>query len=162
MSSRTILWIILLSLCSSITQAEPETELRFIAGTSAFLDEDIPFDHSIFGGSVGVHLTERLRIEPQFLYMQGPGNDSDYVISGNVSYDLIEKEGLELYIVGGGGFLYNRNQFGTGPAFSSTEWIANGGVGFKLNVSKRIFIAPEFRLGYEPLFLATVSVGYKF
>jgi hypothetical protein len=136
-------------------------EAKFIFGTSAFLDEEIPFDHSIFGGSIPIHLTERLSIEPQLLYMKGPGTDRDLIVMGNVAYDFFKKERFEIYVVGGGGILSNSQQFGSSK-FTAQEWTANGGVGAKIFLSKRVFVAPEFRFGLEPLLMATTAVGFRF
>ena len=137
-------------------------EVRFIIGKSAFLDEDTPFDHTIFGAAFAIGITEHLRIEPQFLYMDGPGPDEDFTITGNIAYDLIQSERLDFYIIGGAGLINQRDRIGDGPAFSSSEGTASGGAGVKIKFTDRLFVAPEFRLGYEPLYLFTVSLGYKF
>ena len=162
MYTKSMLLFVVLIICAAAGSAEAEGEAELIFGTSAFLDEDIPFDHFVIGASYGIELTEKLRIEPQFLAMIGPGNDRDYVITGNIAYDLLEKGNFELYAVAGAGLLHHRNQFGPGPAFSANDAIFNGGIGVKIHLPKRIFIAPEFRIGFEPLYLATVSFGYSF
>jgi hypothetical protein len=159
----TILFIAVFMIC--VATAEPvaaEGETKLILGAAAFLDEDIPFDHLMIGASYAIELTEKLRIEPQFIAMFGPGNDRDYAVTGNIAYDLLERQNIELYVVGGAGLLHHRNQFGSGPAFSGNEAIYNGGIGVKIHVSERLFIAPEFRVGGEPLFLGTISIGYSF
>jgi hypothetical protein len=162
MFTKLMLFISLLMVVVSACPVQAQGESRLILGGSAFLDEETPFDHFITGVSYGFDLTGRLRIEPQFLVMFGPGNDRDYVITGNVAYDFLEKENLELYVVAGAGLLHHRNQFGPGPAFSGNEATFNGGVGMKIQITERMFLSPEFRLGTEPLFVATVGVGYRF
>ena len=162
MRGKAILYFVVVLLFTSLVQADSKNEVRFIVGKSAFLDEDTPFDHTVFGGAFAIGITERLRIEPQVLYMDGPENDKDFTITGNIAYDLIQSERLDLYIVGGAGLLHQRDQIGTGPAFSSSEGTANGGAGIKIKLTDRLFVAPEFRMGTEPLFLFTVSLGYKF
>ena len=162
MYTKLMLLFVVLIICAAAGTVQAEGEAELILGTSAFLDEDIPFDHFVIGTSYGFELTEKLRIEPQFLAIIGPENDRDYVITGNIAYDLLEKQNFELYVVAGAGLLHHRNQFGPGPGFSANEAIVNGGIGVKIHVSERIFIAPEFRIGFEPLYLATVSIGYSF
>lgn len=149
---------------SSVAFSEEErlnTELKLVLGTSAFLDEEIPFDHFLAGGSMRFYLTKRLSVEPQFLYMKGPGSDRDYTLTGNVGYDLAVGKKYAVYAAGGAGLLRHTERFQTGN-FSVNDWTANGGIGVRLFVSEKFFVAPEFRFGWEPLLTTQIGIRYSF
>jgi hypothetical protein len=141
---------------------QPSNDFKLVLGASAFLDEEIPFDHFIVGGSVRFGLTKRLSVEPQFLYMSGPGSDRDYMLTGNISYDLLSAPRYSIYVVGGGGLFHHTEQFPIVGEFSDNEGTFNGGIGARLYFTEQFFIAPEFRLGWEPLLITQVGIGYRF
>lgn len=149
------------SLAYSAEPDQPSRDLKLVLGTSAFLDEEIPFDHFIAGASMRFGLTKRLSVEPQFLYMSGPGSDRDYTLIGNISYDLMKSSRYELYVVGGAGLIRHSEDFQRGT-FSTNEWTSNGGLGVRLFITDQFFIAPEFRFGWEPLLSTQVGFGYSF
>lgn len=158
------LFILLLCLISFAHSAEPDqpsNDFKLVLGASAFLDEEIPFDHFIAGGSVRFGLTKRLSVEPQFLYMSGPGSDRNYTLTGNISYDLLTSSRCSIYVVGGAGLLHHTEQFPNGE-FSANEWTANGGIGVRLHLTEQCFVAPEFRFGWEPLLSTQVGIAYSF
>jgi opacity protein-like surface antigen len=136
-------------------------DVKVIAGASAFLDEDIPFDHLVIGGAFSFHMTERLSVEPQMLYMNGPDSDRDLVLMGNVFYELAAGNRYSIYVVGGAGILNHKRRFGT-STFSANEVTGNGGLGVKVFLTKNVFIAPEFRFGWEPFMTAQAAFGYSF
>ena len=160
-----VLTFILIALSSFAFSDEPKSshalEGKFIFGTSAFIDEDIPFDHSIMGGSIPIRISDKLSVEPQFLYMKGPRSDRDLTLTGNVIYNLTTRERFTFYVVGGAGLLRHTQRFGT-DEFSSYELTANGGIGARIFLTRRLFIAPEFRFGWEPLMTTTAAIGYSF
>ncbi len=158
------IFLLLLCLTSFAHSAEPDQlshDLKLMIGASAFLDEEIPFDHFIAGGSMRFGLTKRLSVEPQFIYMRGPGSDRDYTLTGNISYDLLTATRYSVYVVGGAGLLHHTEQFPSGE-FSTNEWTANGGLGVRLHLTEQFFVAPEFRFGWEPLLSTQVGIGYAF
>jgi hypothetical protein len=140
---------------------EMNRDLKLVIGTSAFLDEEIPFDHFDVGASIRFGLTKRLSIEPQFVYLSGPGSDRDYMLTGNIAYDLISASRYSMYVVGGGGLFRHTEQFPNGE-FADNEWTGNGGVGVRLRLTEQFFIAPEFRFGWEPLLTTQIGIGYSF
>ena len=155
--------LVLLFCFASITYSdEMNRDLKLIIGASAFLDEEIPFDHFDVGASIRFGLTKRLSIEPQFLYMSGPGSDRDYTLTGNISYDLLHSSRYSIYVVGGGGLFHHTEQFPIAGEFSDSEWTASGGIGARLRLTEQLFIAPEFRFGWEPLLTAQIGIGYSF
>jgi hypothetical protein len=140
---------------------QPSHDLKLVLGTSAFLDEEIPFDHFIAGGSLRFGITKRFSVEPQFLYMSGPGSDRDYTLTGNISYDLLTAPRFAVYTVAGAGLIRHSERFQRGE-FSVNEWTVNGGIGVRLYLTERFFVAPEFRFGWEPLLSTQVGIGYSF
>ncbi len=160
-----LLVLVLLSISPVAFSQEPDKkpspEASMIVGTSAFLDEDIPFDHFVIGASMRFYLSKRLSAGPQFLYTTGPDSDRDYSLVGNVAYDMISENKFVLYAVGGAGILHHSEGFGN-TTFSDNEGTASGGIGAKLFLTERLFVTPEFRLGWEPLFTASIGIGYSF
>jgi hypothetical protein len=47
-----------------------------------------------------------------------------------------------------------------GKFFWGTQPIATG-LGFKIGTSDHLFLAPEFRIGWEPNLQSTLSFGYR-
>jgi len=139
-------------------------EGRVTLGAAAFLDEDTPLDHFVVGGSARFYLTGRFSLEPEFTYMVGPGSDRDYTLVPNVAYDLLQSDKATVYVIGGAGLLHHREEFpgAPDPDFSTTNWTATGGIGVKVFLSDRIFVAPEFRFGWDPLIRISGSIGRVF
>ena len=132
------------------------------AGHAAFVDED-PIDHFMFGGAARLALTPRLSVGPEVVYMIGPGADRDLFVTGNVWFDLLRPGAgrrVTPYVVAGGGFMRHRDEFITD--FTSTEGAFTGGVGLRIALHDRWYIAPEARLGWETHSRLTASVGYAF
>ena len=160
--SKYALFSLLILFCSFHTMYAGEIQPRLTAGGAAFLDEETPLDHSIIGGSVEFYLTPRLSVAPELIYMRGPGTDRDLTLMGNMAYDLARFGKNSVYVVGGAGILHNTAKFpgSIDPVSSFSEWTAGGGVGAKLFLSNSIFVAPEFRFGWEPLYRITGSIGF--
>jgi hypothetical protein len=157
-----ILILIFCSISSTAFCEEPHrVEAKLVFGASAFLDEDIPFDHSILGGSVPFRITNRMSVEPQFLYMEGPGSDRDFTLTGNILYDVVTRDRFTFYVVGGAGLIRNTQRFGTRD-FSASDWTANGGIGAKFFITEKLFVSSEFRFGWEPLLTTIAAIGYRF
>jgi hypothetical protein len=140
----------------------PTNDFKMVLGASAFLDEEIPFDHFDIGASMRFGLTKRLSVEPQFLYLSGPGSDRDYTLTGNISYDLLTNSHFSVYVVCGGGLIRHTESFFQSGDFSVNDWTANGGIGARIHFTEQLFIAPEFRLGFEPLLTTQIGIGYSF
>jgi hypothetical protein len=155
------LLVLLLSLASNSYSDDLNHDLKLVIGTSAFLDEEIPYDHFLAGASMRFGITKRFSIEPQFLYIKGPCCERDYTLTGNISYDLLTAPLYTVYAVAGAGLIRHVERFQSGD-FSVNEWTVNGGLGVRLHITDRFFIAPEFRFGWEPLLSTQVGLGYSF
>jgi hypothetical protein len=136
-------------------------ELRGTVGYSNFLDEG-PMHHLVTGGRPGSMSTNRVAIEPEFLFMYRSHRDIDFHFIPNVVFDFTKRESrVQPYAIGGVGLQRHRELTGIGYYWSNT-WIGSAGIGTKIFLSDRLYVAPEFRLGLEPIVRITGSVGYVF
>jgi hypothetical protein len=139
--------------------AQTRVEARGTFGGAWFLDED-PVDHYLVGGSARFYLTRRLSLEPEFLYLRKDRTDQDWIVQPNLAFDLRPPESrVTPYVIGGVGLLRTRMLVGTGY-FTSQEATVSGGFGAKIFLSRRWFFSPEVRVGHEPIFRVTASLGY--
>jgi len=136
-------------------------ELRGTVGYSNFLDED-PLHHLVTGGSARFFVTNRIAVEPEFLLMYRSSRDIDFQVIPNVVFEFTKRESrFQPYAIGGVGLQRHRELTGTGYYWSNS-WTASGGIGTKIFLSDRLYVAPEFRLGLEPIVRITASIGYVF
>lgn len=147
----------------------PKVEAKAIVGGAVF-DE---VGHPMVGAALRYYITKRVSVEPEILYLRNSTDDQDFIVTGNVAIDLTEPAGrLVPYVVGGAGVIHHQGprlsgtNFFTGAPFnldtSYTTWSASAGVGVKIFITKRFFIAPEGRLGREPMLRGSVGIGYVF
>ena len=156
---RTLLFLLSFSGTALAQTPASVAEPRITLGWTTFLDEG-PIDHFVSGGSVRFYISSRVGIEPEVLYLKGPGTDRDVTFIPHVTFDFGRTPRRSFYVTGGVGFL---RQSQTSPfRFTSTEWTTSGGIGMKYFLTDRLFIAPEFRIGFEPILRATGSIGFKF
>jgi hypothetical protein len=155
------LFLLLLVLVPFSATGETTYGVKLIAGAAAFLDESTPLDHFVIGAAGAIDLSPRLHLEPQFLYMDGPESDRDITLTGNISYDILVAKNSALYLVGGGGLLRHTEDFASG-SFSSYDGTFSGGIGIRFDLSENLFVAPEFRIGFEPLIQILGSAGFRF
>ena len=157
---------VILMIFSTWAQAQQphRSELQLNLGKAAFLDESTPFDHTLFGGSFRFYLTKRLATELEFAYLRGPGDDRDYLFFPNVVFDIAEFQRTRVFLIGGGGLLRQCDKFpgALDPEFCANDWTASGGIGAKIFLSENLFAGGDFRLGTEPIFRFTGSIGYAF
>ena len=150
----------------------PKAEIRLTGGASGFTADDGRILHGVAGGSFRVYVTRRVSIEPEFLYMTNNPNDRDYLAQVSAAYDFGDSgKRFVPYVVAGAGVLRHRSQFfgadfdtGQPRVFdtSYTSLAVSAGGGVKMFLTKRLFIAPEGRVGYQPSVRGTVSIGYVF
>ena len=136
-------------------------ELRGTVGYSNFLDED-PLHHLVTGGSARFYVRNRIAIEPEFLFMYRSRQDIDFQVIPNVVFDFTKRESrFQPYAIGGVGLQRHRELTGIGYYWSNS-WTGSAGIGTKIFLSDRLYVAPEFRLGLEPIVRITGSIGYVF
>ncbi len=102
------------------------------------------------------YLTPRFSLQPELVYMYHSPGDKDWVVVPAFAAVLRSGEKRVVpYVIGGVGLLYHRGAFGSGTSFS-----AGVGLGTKIFLSERWYLAPEVRVGWEPFLRATVGIGY--
>lgn len=145
---------------------EPETssgrragqiDVQGTVGYAGFVDDSfIDLHHFLAGGGVRIYLSERMSLQPELLYMQQSPADRDVALLANLAGDLRGRGNrVTPYWIVGAGILHHRGAF-----FSGTTLTGGAGIGVRVFVSERWFVAPEVRLGWEPFMRATVSLGY--
>ena len=150
------IFLLLIVVVPALFAQAGSVDLRGTVGGTTFLDED-NVDHLFTGSSFRYYLTDRFSIEPEFVFLYRNRDDKDVGFQANAAWDF-RRPGAKVvpYAIGGAGFL--KTYF---PFFTSTEWMYSGGGGAKIYLTDRWFIAPEARIGFEPIFRATVSIGYS-
>jgi hypothetical protein len=155
-----------------LAQEKPAPIIEAVIGRSSFIDE--AWDHfTTVGGGARVFVTPRLAIGPEVAYLSGAFDAlgaSHLTVTGNVTFDFVRDDRRARFIpyfAAGGGYLRQRTLVGGGPGstalapFTSSEGTLSAGVGVRIGVTSRVFIAPEFRLGWEPETRVAVMVGMR-
>ena len=147
----------------------PKVEGKVIFGSAIFNDD---IEHKVVGGAVRVYVTERVSIEPEYLYLRHSDNDQDQLVQPNIAIDFTNPTSrFVAYGIAGVGLLHHKgrffgNDFDTGAprVFDTTftTWTASAGVGVKIFLTERLFVSPELRVGREPTVRGTINVGYVF
>ena len=102
------------------------------------------------------YATDRLAIEPEYLYMRGSDNDEDHVGVANVLYHFKDRdETVSPFVIGGVGVFNHRDR-----SFSTTDAEALIGGGARINFTDRVFFEPRVRLGVQDINVSfTGSLG---
>jgi hypothetical protein len=158
-----VAFVVTLGLLTSdvaVAQSAATPHLTLGAGHADFLDEG-RIGHTSLGAGAEWLLLPRLAIGPEVLYLVGPGEDRDTLVLGVARIGLrpFAARVVPFFTIGAG-LITHRDRYGS-QSYHSTEgaWIGGGGV--RINASSRIFIAPEFTVGWEPHIRASVSVGFR-
>ncbi len=123
-------------------------------GLSLFLDGPT---HGVIGGSVRYYATDRLAVEPEYLYMRGSDADQDHVGIANVVYHFKDTdEAVSPFVIGGVGVFNHRDR-----SFSTSDAEAMFGGGARINFTDRVFFEPRVRLGVQDVNVSfTASLGF--
>ena len=150
----------------------PKAEIKLTVGAAGFTSEQGRIPHGLTGGSVRIYVTPRVSVEPEFLYLRNSPDDQDYLIQPSVAYDLTDPtKRVVPYLIAAVGVLHHRGRFfgvdfdtGQPRVFdtSFTALAASAGGGVKIFLTRRLFIAPEGRVGRQPSVRGTISIGYVF
>ena len=135
-------------------QPEDRVQVRGTFGTATFFESE---PHKVFGAMVDFRLVGGLRVGPEVLYHIGPDQDRDITSTILLTYDFRRLKRVTPFFTGGAGVLHS----------TYGRWTRNGvtagiGGGVKIAISRNLFVAPEVRVGWEPIGRAMVSVGYRF
>lgn len=138
----------------------PVPELTFTGGYAAFVD-DGRIDHGVVGAGAAWVLTPWIALGPEVLYMVGPDSDRDLFVLGTVRAALRRySEPVVPFITAGVGLLRHSDDF-AGRTFSSNEGAFVAGGGVRIAATSRVYVAPEFTLGWEPHMRFSVNVGVR-
>ena len=183
-----VLAMILVLLPQSAVGQQRRVDLRGQWGYT-YLLEDTPPQAWIGGGSVTAAVGPRLRLGVEVLQANMFGQYNNYksrarLVTPVVEFEFSPGRRFNPYLVIGGGYTQYRTLepsvpqsrviFGPPPAdffdpsLPEFEWRKEGsfnltgGLGVRLFVTKRFFVAPELRVGLIPLLRSTVALGYSF
>ncbi len=112
-----------------------------------------------------VFVTRHVAIGPEFVFLRDANDEHDWTLTVNATVDLIPDDPsvprrVVPYLAVGGGSLSQTTQVGTGP-FTSSEGAVSGGVGVRVSVGRRFFVAPEIGVGYEPELRFGLAFGVR-
>jgi hypothetical protein len=142
-------------------QGAPRVAVELTSGYAGFVD-DATIDHAVIEGTVRFHVSPRLSVGPEVTYMVGPRDDRDWFLMGNVYFDFRSPAGRRLrvapFVVGGGGLMRHFDRFGP-ITYASSEGAFTAGGGVRLHLTDRVYVAPEYRIGWELHFRLTATVG---
>lgn len=157
---------------AALAQEKPAAIVELVVGRSGFVDEAWDYFTTV-GGGARWFITPRLAIGPEVAYMRGAFDSldaSNLSLTANLSFDLLPDNGERRtvpYVVAGGGYLRQRTLVGRGPGvpglepFVAGEGTVSAGFGTRVRLNSRLFVAPEFRLGWEPEVRIAVTVGIR-
>ena len=174
MNSRFRMVLTVIALLSGVgqpvlAQDKPRPMVEAVVGQSGFIDESWDYFGTI-GGGVRVFVTPRLAVGPEVAYLSGEFDASNLTVTANVTFDFVRDDGrrrIVPYVVAGGGYLRQKTLVGGGPGstavvpFTSSEGTMSAGLGARIALGSRMFVAPEFRLGWEPETRFAVTFGIR-
>ena len=127
--------------------------------------ESDTFKHTVLGGGVRIPVTSRLAVGGEVQRLRGQGADRDWVFAGKLTFDLIQDtpgvpQPAVPYIVGTGGFLKHSDERNEVPITVNTG-IGEGGIGVRIALGRVMYIAPEFRFGFETHWNIGLMIGFR-
>jgi hypothetical protein len=142
--------LVLLGFATSAYAQETPSRLAvdFSGGYAAFVDESA-IGHFTLGGGVRWQLTPKVSVGPDLVFMRGPDDDRDVFLTGKVIVDFMPDRLVSPFVVADGGAMFHGDRYASG-SFWGREGAVSGGGGVRINISPRVSIAPEFRIGWEP------------
>lgn len=165
--SATAVVLVLAAGAAAGQTSRPASAFEIHGGYAAFADES-PVQHAIGGAAYRFHLSPRVSVGPELIYMSGPGEDRDIFLTGDVWFDFVapSPSGVKRvvpYLVAGGGVMFHRNfLYNEGTKWFAREPAFTGGFGVRIPLGERWYVAPEARLGWEMHIRFSAAVGYRF
>lgn len=135
---------------------ENSIEIKGALGYANFVDS---LPHFVAGGAARIRLFRGLGVQPELAYMYRSQQDRDFVLIPNLIWEFRRDGRIVPYAIGGAGLLNHRE---TWDAFNANvnAWIFQGGFGTKIFLNRKVFVAPEVRIGWEPHIRITGTFGY--
>ena len=125
------------------------------------VDESLDGFLAVHGG-VRLWLTPRVAVGPEVTYLRGNGIDRDWIVTGNLTVDLLDGAGRRAvpYVIAGAGWATMQTEVGTGP-YRSSEFALTAGGGVRITAGRRVYVAPEIRTGWEGHLRYGVTIGIR-
>ena len=155
--------ILILSFSLAASAWGQRVEGRVAAGVSSFAD-DSDVNYLTVGGDVRSYVSNRWRVEAEYLYMRYQGEfvrDRQHILWGNVGYDVrYRSHSVRPYWIASPGIVHHRSSFNQFSNATTEAAIATG-AGVRLG-SGRFFVTPQFRFGLADGIFAefTASIGF--
>ncbi len=140
--------------------------------------DDSPPEAWAGGGSVTAAVGPRLRVGLEVLHANLFGKYDSYkqrarLFHPMVEYEFLSNSRFRPFMVIGIGYTQYRSWLSDprarfDPSLPERRWETQGrihytaGLGARLFLTKRLFLAPEVRIGLVPVLRSTVSVGFAF
>ena len=163
MRNRRILSVILVVLAIPGVAAAQELSGRVVevsGGFAGFVDESI-IPHGTLGTAVRWNLGRHFSVGPEIVFMNGGPGDQDLFLTGKLVVDFMPARPVSPYFVADGGLQVTRLTLVRPADFWYREGAVSFGGGARINLTPRVFIAPEVRIGWEPHIRFTATVGWR-
>jgi hypothetical protein len=136
---------------AAAAQEKPSPVIEAEVGWMGFADDGI-VNESFVGGTARWHMSPRISIGPEVVYVNG-SNHSHLIVTGNVTYDVLSPTNgrprrVTPFLVAGGGLFQTRETFFSGD-FTSTEGAFTAGGGVRASAGDRVTIGVDTRVGWE-------------
>jgi hypothetical protein len=131
-------------------------------GYAGFVDEGM-IHHGVVGGALRWYVSPRVSLGPEIVFMAGPGDDRDLMLTGNLTFDFLSPGPGRVFtpfVVAGGGWFRHSDRVGAG-SYASDEGAFTAGVGLRANVSDRWYVGAEWRVGWELHTRISGVVGFR-
>jgi hypothetical protein len=129
-------------------------------GFAGFVDESI-IPHGTLGTAVRWNVGRHLSVGPELVFMNGGPGDQDLFLTGKLVVDFMPARVVSPYFVADGGLMVSRLTFVRAADFWFREGAVSFGGGARINLTPRVFVAPEVRIGWEPHIRFTAIVGWR-
>ena len=146
---------LLLALTVAPLGAQPRpAEVHAHVGTAIFFEAA---QHVAAGASYRQYFgASGWALEPEYSFMT-EGSHQDHIVILNVVKDFRPPSHTAVpYMVMGAGLNFHRNLRRCGPSPGGLGW----GIGLKRRIGRRLFVAPEFRIGMEPNLRFSIRLGF--
>jgi hypothetical protein len=143
--SLVVVIVLMTPLAVEARQALPSIDIE--GAWLAFPDEGI-VNEPLIGGAARWHLTPRLSLGPEVVYIHGASH-SHLVVTGNVVFDFRPDQSVQPFIVVGGGMFQTHEEF-FDDAFTSREGAFTAGGGVRARLTDRVSAGLDARVGWEP------------
>ncbi len=172
-----LLAVIVAAVCVPVARGETgRLQVAAHGGFAAGIDDSPPYA-VVRGLSVAVRANQRWRVGVEYLDADlfGPYESHEsraWMMTPVVQYDFATSGRFRPFLSVGFGLTQWRSLLKDYRSFESDELVyywdrqyginLSGGLGIRLHLTDRLFVAPEVRIGLLPVVRTSVAVGYSF